>query len=163
MKKLLEEIFTELDRFIDGENERRRSDGGVALPKVEIVILGQASLFLDDQVSAKLNLAQTFDLDALVRSEHLVKKKLNDLLRSHRLELEIEPEKIWIPPNSRFNLFLDLPDTRVTFQDPIFTLVSKAIKAPEKNRFLIEEALGNVDGLEEAIVKYGGDPEEFKS
>lgn len=42
-------------------------------------------------------------------------------------------------------------------------LVSKAIKAPEKNRVVIRDALDKLgEELRERIIKYGGDLEKFK-
>lgn len=56
-----------------------------------------------------------------------------------------------------------MTDLTVLKLDPESALVSKAVKAPEKNKVLIREALasGEFAGLADRILKAGGKLEKF--
>lgn len=62
-----------------------------------------------------------------------------------------------------FEKWIDLKNILVESIDPESTLVSKAVKAPEKNRFLIREAITAkiFPNLVDRILKNGGKLESF--
>jgi hypothetical protein len=165
MKDILLQIFRELNGRIEAENQVREDSGAVKLLPVEIQILGQMSLLANEMAAQFLVLQRTGDLDALIKSSqhfalHVLKK---ELLPKYGLVFDDDSEKIWIPPQSRFEKFCDFRFVRVKLLDPESTLVSKAIKAPQKNKLLIVEAIASeqFSTLVERIEKHGGDLKFF--
>lgn len=70
---------------------------------------------------------------------------------------------IFIPNGSRFSEFARYENVYVEIIDPESALVSKAVKAPQKNKQLIRAALASerYKNLAERIVHAGGDLEFF--
>ncbi len=167
MKEILEKILTQLDNWIEEENERRKAEEDYLLSKVIIQILGQFSLIMHPDV--KLTLFGTGDLDAHIKSAsiaggvHEIKKKLTQLLENQGLELETDDHLIWLPTEATFTEVMNTSHIKCEVVDPIYALCSKAIKAKEKNKILIRDALTEYgDELKGLIKKYGGDLEYFK-
>jgi len=166
MREKLIEIFKHLDAWMEEENLRRRAEDDFVLSKILIRVLGQCSLILHPAVN--LNLFATFDLDAVIKSLASggfdeTKKKLTQLLYDENLELESDAHLIWLPNEATFTEIMDTARIKCEVVDPIYALCSKAIKAKEKNRILVRDALIEYgDELKGLIVKYGGDLEYFK-
>ncbi|MBS1962192.1 MAG: hypothetical protein JST04_08250 [Bdellovibrionales bacterium] len=117
------------------------------------------SLLSNEAVSAVLSLAETGDLDALVDAEYAVLRELKTLLRDVGLIYdELSPE-IWIPPGASFETLFEFSNIVVKRIDPESALVSKAVKAREKNRLLVQEAVASekFPNLLARIEKHGGD------
>lgn len=155
----LRKIFEELDHHITETNEERRENGGPKVPRAGIRILGQMSLLTNEEIAARIDLLETADLDALVDTEYVVFRKLRELLRAAGLVYDETSSEVWIPPNSRFEPLFDLPNVRVERIDAESALVSKAVKAREKNRILIQEAIAAeaFPKLADRIEAHGGD------
>ena len=158
LKKQLETIFTDLNERIDAINKERREDGGRHISKAEVKLLGQMSLLVNDKVSMLLSLAQTADMDALLDMDPLVKKELTEILKKQGLIYDEDSPKVWIPKGTKYEDVFDFKNVRVKSIDPESALVSKAVKAPKKNKHLIREAIasGKFSGLVERIEKNGG-------
>jgi hypothetical protein len=166
MKEKLHEIFQQLDAWMEEENIRRRTDDDYVLSKILIQVLGQCSLILHPSVH--LRLFGTYDLDAVIKSLSSgglseTKRKLTELLYDENLELESDAHLIWLPVEATFTEIMDTPRIKCEVVDPLYALCSKAIKAKEKNKALIRDALIEYgDDLKKLIQKYGGDLEYFK-
>jgi hypothetical protein len=158
MNQILRRIFKLLDQRIAEENAERRESGGNTISSSEVRILGQMSLLANKKVSSVLHLAQTGDMDALV-STVFAKLELKKILVENGLVYDEDSEKIWIPPGSSFEKLFEFPNVLVTVIDPESALVSKAVKAIEKNKFLLREALasGTFKNLLARIEKHGVD------
>lgn len=135
------EIFQKLNESIERENQDRIENGMRRISRCEITILGQASLFAQPELTSKLDLVQTGDLDALLKTEHFVKRELKKILAQYRYVYDEDSDKIFIPKGSQFFNFLDLVHLNVKVIDPESALVSKAVKAPEKNKILVRQAI----------------------
>ncbi len=160
MEELIKEIFTKLDQRVDKENFRRREDGEPALKKSKVLILGQTSLLLDKKLSVRLGLLQTADLDAKLDMEYFVKQKLKELLKEKGLIYDEDSDKIFIPKDSRELDIFDFKNVAVARLDSESVIVSKAVKAPEKNRQLIQSSVvetGLFKTLISRIESEGGD------
>ena len=84
-------------------------------------------------------------------------------MKRENLELDSDSHLIWFPQESTFTIVLETPRIKCEVIDPLFALCSKAIKAPEKNRILIQQALVKYgDDLKNLIKKHGGNLEHFK-
>lgn len=155
----LKTIFTELDRRIAILVKERAETGGPTIARAEIRILGQMSLLTNERVSSQITLADTADLDAQLRTEYVVVKALREILKDHGLVYDETSEEIWIPKEATFEKLFDFENVRVTRIDPESALLSKAIKAKQKNKILIRQALSSkqFSNLAEKIEKNGGD------
>src|ERR1700678_2491105 len=120
-------------------------------------------LLANPRVSAILHLAQTADVDAFLKMDWSVKEEMKKLLAETGLIYDEDSPWIWIPKGAAFEPLLALPNLTVLILDPESALVSKAVKAPEKNKALIREALasGKFKTLADRIVKAGGKLEAF--
>jgi hypothetical protein len=162
-REQLEKLFIELNHRIEKLSRERRDEGLLPIPKSKIQILGQMSLLANEKVSLLLSLAQTGDFDARLKMEHFVKKELQELLKERHLIYDEDSPLVWIPPGAQFELLSDLKHVVVESIDPESALVSKAVKAPAKNKQLIREAIASdvFPTLVDRILKNGGKLEDF--
>lgn len=159
----LKTIFERLDVRIAELNQERRSEGMLGAVGVEIRLLGQMCLLANPRVSAILHLAQTADVDAFLQMDSFVKDEWKKLLSEAGLVYDEDSTLVWIPENAKFDPLFAMKNLTVLALDPESALVSKAVKAPEKNKLLIREALasGEFTGLADRILKAGGKLENF--
>ena len=136
-------IFTELDRRVTALNLERAEFSGIKIGRSEIRVLGQMSLLTNDWVSHQIVLAETGDLDAHVRADRIVEMELRAILIKNGLVYDESSNEIWIAPQSKFEMLFELSNLTILRLDPESCLVSKAIKAKEKNKILIQEALSS--------------------
>jgi hypothetical protein len=158
-RKQFESIFQKLDKRIDAINSSRREEGLSGVGKSKIKLLGQMSLIANEKISAVLSLAQTADVDALLKMDQIVKKQFEAVLKEHGLLYDEDSYLIWIPKGAKFEDVFNLKNVIVKAIDPESALVSKAVKAPEKNKQIIREAIasGKFPDLLDKIEKNGGD------
>lgn len=144
-------------------NLTRREEGLLPLGKAEVRLLGQMSLLANEKASLLLSLARTADLDALLTMNHLLKDELKKLLKKEGLLYDEDSHLIWIPEGAKFDGLFTFANVTVLAIDPESALVSKAVKAPEKNKQLIRQAIasGKFPGLIDRIEVNGGDLEFF--
>ncbi len=165
MKDILIQIFTELNDRITQENLERAKDGRIKIAAFEVKILGQATLLANDLIAKILPLQMTNDLDAVFEANEYFATHLlrTEILPKFNLILDPDSEKVWIPAGSKFEVILNLHHLKVKILDPESALVSKAIKAREKNKVLIIDALASelFPNLAERIEKAGGDLDYF--
>jgi hypothetical protein len=160
---LIQNVMALLDAELADINRERGLEDLPSLKTVEIKILGQMSLLMDP--SAKdINPTATRDLDALIVGDFVAADKLRSILKSKGLVYDELSKEIWLPDNAIFIPYYSSENLTVSYLDPISALTSKAIKAREKNRFLIRRAL-EVFGkaLTQEITRYGGDLNYFRN
>lgn len=132
MREILTEIFNKLNDEVESENGVRRKDGVLPLRRSKIEILGQTSLLAQPDLTYSLSLAQTGDVDALIKADHFVKQRIKAILPTYGLIYDEDSPLIFIPKGSQFLPFLSLQHIEVLIIDPESALVSKAVKAPKK-------------------------------
>jgi hypothetical protein len=159
MKELLLEVFKSVDQAVEEENLRRRKDGMLPLRRSMVVLLGQMSLLVDVKVSAILALAQTGDMDAKLDMDFFVKQQLQKFLAQKGLIYDEDSDKIFIPKNSRELGLFEFKNVLVRRLDPESVLVSKGVKAPDKNRPLLQDATASevFPNMLSRIEEEGGD------
>jgi hypothetical protein len=159
----LKTVFIELDQQIEAIAVERRNEDLFPLPKSKILLLGQMSLLAQEPVSAVLALALTGDVDAHLDMSSTVKQLFTNLLRAEGWMYDEDSPLIWIPPKSIFQPWLHLNFVDVDVIDAESALVSKAVKAPAKNKFLVRQALssGHFPNLAQRIVENSGNLEDF--
>ncbi len=162
-KKRIQSAFADLDKRIRKINSERRVEGLIPVPMSRIRLLGQISLLVHDEVSAFLALAQTGDLDAFLDMSYVVKVELKKSLLKQGLIYDEDSPMIWIPSGAKYEKIFSFESVVVEAIDPESALVSKAVKAPEKNRQLIRQAIasGKFGTLVDRILKNGGKLEDF--
>ncbi len=121
------------------------------------------SLLSNPLVQEQIRLFGTVDVDATVRGEYWIQKKFEELLLEEGLELDPVADEIWLPVEATFTTVFSETILTCLRLDPLGALTSKAIKAREKNRILIRQALPVYGApLEGLIKKYGGDLTYFQ-
>lgn len=162
-KDLIKDLFTELNQRIEEIIRQRRDDGLLPIPKARVQLLGQISLLINEKAAVELSLAQTGDLDALLSMDNIIKAELKKTLSKHGLIYDEDSYLIWIPPAARFEKLFDFDHIIIESIDAESALVSKAVKAPEKNKQLIREAIASekFPTLVNRILENGGKLENF--
>ncbi len=158
-----ETLFKELDTRIEAVNHKRTKEGVMPLPRAEVILLGQMSLLANERVSMLLTLAQTADMDALLTMDAVLKEELRKVLKKHGMVYDEDSHLVWVPKGATFGKLFAFKNVIVKAIDPESALVSKAVKAPDKNKQLIREAiaLGKFPHLVDRIEKNGGNLEFF--
>ncbi len=158
MKKMMKQIFTDLNLTVELENFQRLKDGTLIIPKSEVLLLGQMSLMLNESVAAFLNLIQTADMDAKLRMDYFTKNKLLDLLKAKGLVYDEDSHLVWIPENTKVIELFRFKNIEVKLIDAESILLSKAIHAPQKNKQLIRQAIasGKFPDLVDRIIENNG-------
>ena len=160
--KTFDKIIEKLEARIDLLNEKRIEDDEFRLPKAKITLLGQFSLLANPKISAQLNIPATMDVDAKIEADYAIKKTFIEILKEEGLEYDEDSGLIWIPPGSKFDTLHESPILLVTAISPLYGILSKAIKAKEKNRILVRDAIGVLgEELINLVVKFGGDIDYF--
>lgn len=160
--KLFDEIIKELEILLERENLERLEMGSSPAKKSVITVLGQMSLLLDRLASTSLPLMATVDIDALIQGDDAARQYLINIIKLKGLVLDNLSSEIWIPDDAVFLDYYDSNLIKINYIDPISALTSKAIKAKEKNRYLIKHALSYYgDTLKNKILFYGGDINYF--
>ncbi len=160
--KTFSQIIDKLENKITETNEERVRDNGFRLPKAKITLLGQFSLIANPKISALLNIPATMDVDAKIEADLVIKNLFVQILKEENLKYDEDSGLIWIPNGSTFETLHDTNLLTVAAISPIYGILSKAIKAKEKNRILVGDAIAIFgEKLVELIVHYGGDPQYF--
>ena len=113
--------------------------------------------------TVELTLAATNDVDVYADYPHAVEREFARLLAVEGRELDPLGHEVWMPRETRYNEFFAGRNVRVLVADLEAILLSKALKAPAKNRPLIVEYLAR--GASERFLglarKYRLDLEQF--
>lgn len=160
---LLKKIFNTLNERIVEINKERLAEGLLQIYPCEVTLLGQMSLLASEKAALILTLAQTADMDALLLMDHLAKEELKHILKEQNLVYDDDSYLIWIPPGAIFEELFRFSHVLVKAIDPESALVSKAVKAPAKNKQLLRAAIasGEFTKLVDRIIANGGKLENF--
>lgn len=157
---VLVEIAERLDAWVVERNLEARAEGMLTLRPCTIHLLGQSALM---EVGAPLTLAVTNDIDVRADYAAAIEAELRRLLKRRGKELDPHGDEIWMPKETQYRVLFagELVTLKVADTDAI--LISKALKAPRKNRGLIIEYLahGATPRFMRLARKYGVDLESF--
>ena len=138
------------------ERERRFKDGGPAMAATTIRLVGQLSLFADEEFATHVPLFATQDCDAVIEGDWSVKSIFREVLEGLGLVYDDLSPEIWIPKETEWREIHRDPWLVVTSSRARFTILSKAVKAPAKNGALIRVAAGFYGpALTDLFDKYG--------
>lgn len=159
--KLIDKIINDLEEEL--RLRREELDEDFIINKIEIQMLGQMSLLMNKDITTKMTIAYTNDVDALLKAGSGEFQVFRKVVKSNGLASDELGEEVWTPKDAKFLDYYDSTYVKVTYLDPISALTSKAIKAKEKNRILVRDALKIFgDTLATKIISNGGDLEYFK-
>ena len=153
-------VFRTLDQWVARENIRARADGTRAYGSCSVRVLGQSALWA---AGADLALTVTQDLDAYGDYEWPVQQELERLLAENGKVLDPHGNEVWMPRETRYEPLYQGTFVEAFVADPDAVLVSKALKAAEKNRALVTEYLakGASERFFDLARKYRVDLEQF--
>ncbi|GAB4419568.1 MAG: hypothetical protein OHK0056_29750 [Bacteriovoracaceae bacterium] len=117
----------------------------------------------DEFLSRKIELESTQDFDAFKKASQEVEDILKKVLKEFGLFYDELSDEIWMPEDTKWEQVFKGENVTIFKASAIDVLVSKAIKAKEKNRVLIKKSLQVYgDELKKRILSHGGDPNEFE-
>jgi hypothetical protein len=157
---MLRDIAAELDRWVVEQNFEAEQEGLAPIERCTIRVLGQAALM---EADLPLALASTQDVDVRADCTDSVQKKFEELLRRRGRTLDPLGHEAWMPRETRYRPIYDGRQIRLSIAEPEAVLLSKALKAPSKNRSLITEylAVGASERFLALARKYSLDLEQF--
>ncbi len=165
---MLREVARKLDDWVAARNRKAQEEGLPRFSGTTIKVLGQTALL---EAGVALTLAATNDVDAYADYPHAIDADYPHAIESEfrRLVAEVGREldplghEVWMPRETRYEEFFKGRFIRVLLAEPDAILLSKALKAPAKNRPLILEylAAGPSERFLELTRKYRLDLEQF--
>jgi hypothetical protein len=159
-------FFEQTERELREELEIRKELGDERSIHGEIILLGQLSLLANQSIKkdllSELKLFATTDIDVLVKGEWVIQKALRKISKQFNLEFDELSSEIWIPADAQFIAIYEGEIITVKAIDPESAILTKAIKAKEKNRILVRDALRIYGSqLANRITENGGDLSYF--
>ncbi len=157
---MLREVAQQLDDWILQRNFEFREEGLPQLRKCTIKVLGQTALL---ELGVPLALAATRDVDVVANYEHSVELEFRRLLAARGKDLDALAHEAWMPRETKYCPIFEGEFVTLLCADAEAVLVSKALKAPEKNRVLLLEYLaqGATERFNQLAEKYSLDVEQF--
>ena len=135
---MLTEIAEQLDTWVIERNLEAHSEGWLSLPPCTIYLLGQTALL---EVGAPLRLATTNDVGVRANYVSTIESELRRLLKQVGKELDPLGNEIWMPKETQYSSLFAGEFVTLEVADMEAILISKALKAPHKNRALLVEYL----------------------
>jgi len=157
---MLVAIAERLDAWVVERNLEARAEGMLTHPPCTIHLLGQTALL---ELGVPLRLAVTNDVDVHANYGAAIEAELRRLLKQAGKELDPLGEEVWMPRETRYQRLYAGEFVTLKVADADAVLISKALKAPRKNRALIVEYLarGATPRFMQLAHKYRVDLEAF--
>jgi hypothetical protein len=157
---VLKKVAQKLDAWVIDQNVAAASEGLPRHRSCTIRVLGQTALL---EAELPLRLATTRDVDVRADYDDAVRREFERLLAAAGRELDPVAHEIWMPRETRYLEFYAGNLVRLELAEPEAVLVSKALKAPQKNAPLLTEylALGPSERFLALAKKYKVDLEQF--
>jgi len=155
----LERVVKRFEVEVSKLNQDRRA-GPFGTLKVRV--LGQQALLIRRASLSGLRLLATTDFDAVLNGEPPLEDIFKRFLREEGLTYDEQSPLIWLPEETKCETIYKSEIIEVEGPLPIYLIVSKAVKAPEKNKLLVTQAI-EVFGDEflGMLEKYGADINYF--
>jgi hypothetical protein len=157
---MLSKIAQKLDSWIVAQNLEARREGFPLLRPCRIRVLGQMALL---EARAPLPVTVTNDVDVYADYEYAIEREFRRLLEQEGKSLDPSGHEVWMPRETRYSTLFRGQYVTLQIADLESVLLSKALKAPIKNRTLLTEYLAR--GANERFLamaeKYKLDLEQF--
>ena len=95
------------------------------------------------EAGLSIHVPATMDVDAFATYEYAVKKQFEVLLKEVGRELDPVGHEAWMPSETEYSEYFEGEYVWAYLARPEFVMISKASKAPKKNRVLIVEYLAS--------------------
>ena len=157
---MLRDVARQLDAWVVSRNAEAQTEGLPSYPPCEIRVIGQAALL---EAGCELAVVATADVDVSGHLPFAVEQEFRRLLATEGLELDPVGHEAWMPPETEHTPVFSGRFVTLLVADEAAILVSKAIKAPERNRALIVEYLarGASERFLELARRHSLDLEQF--
>ncbi len=157
---MIEKVAEKLDEWMVARNLEARAEGVLQLRPCCIRVLGQMALL---EGGALLTLALTNDVDVYADYEYAVQCEFRRLLAREGKQLDPLGDEIWMPRETEYTDLYRGRYVTLLVADADSVLLSKALKAPLKNRALLVEYLarGASERFLKMAEKYAVDLEQF--
>jgi hypothetical protein len=157
---VLRNVAERLDSWIIDRNTELQLKGMPAYRPCQIKVLGQAALL---ESGLPLHLAATKDVDVRADYDHAVEAEFRRLLQASGRDLDPVGHEAWMPRETTYTPLYSGRYVALLVADPDAVLVSKALKAPAKNRSLITEylAMGASPRFLQLCKRYAVELEQF--
>jgi hypothetical protein len=157
---MLFKIFEKLDQEIMKLNVEFRAEGSSEIPKFQIKILGQSAL-IESNIALALN--STIDIDAYADFIWVAREKFCEILKENNLVFDELSNEIWMPDETKYISLYEGQFVNGFYAEPEYVLLSKALKAPEKNKNLIVQyiSIGPTQIFLDLCKKYHVNLEDF--
>ena len=137
---MLKNIFKKLDEWIGEQNIERVEGGMLSIRACEIKVIGQTALV---EARISLHVPATMDVDVFANYEDSVRRKFASLLKESGKELDPVGHEAWMPKETEYEVFFVGKWLCAYLAKPEYVLLSKAMKAPDKNSALLVEYLAS--------------------
>jgi len=141
MLSILQDLVQKIEAAIDGANTERALDGQPEFRQVVIRLLGQFGLLVHPHASLALKPVATRDIDALLSGDQPALWLVRAVINQSGYAYDDLSREIWLPTEAQFETLYESRVVKVEVVAPVFNLLSKAKKAPERNRNLIVKGL----------------------
>jgi hypothetical protein len=135
---MLKAVAAKLDAWVIARNLEASEEGGLLSKPCRIRVLGQTAL-LEAGVTLHLNVTNAVVVYA--NYGHSVGAQFRRLLAEEGKELDPLGKEVWIPRETRYSDLFRGEYVTMQVADAEAVLLSKALKAPQRNRSLIVEYL----------------------
>ena len=141
MENLLETLIDRLESKLSAQERESEALGSPSLSGGSVTLLGQFALICQPEAAKLLKLRATFDVDAIIKARGGFQTHFREVVKELGFELDDLSEESWIPEGAVFNKLYEGQRFTISALDPISVLISKAVKAPERNRILVRDAI----------------------
>ncbi|MEZ4815501.1 MAG: hypothetical protein R3A80_09895 [Bdellovibrionota bacterium] len=157
---MLQEVFAALEEWANERSLKYRNEGLMPLGHCLIQVVGQTALL---EAKLDIHLAATADVDVHQQIEHVFRKKLEELLQEKGKFLDPVGHEAWMPDETKYKTIFKGRYVEGAIAEPEYVLISKALKAPKRNKeLLIDYLASNPSDLFYALAKkYKISLEEF--
>ena len=135
---MLKEIVQQLDEWMKGQATEAMAEGRVLPKPCWIHLLGQMSLI---ETGLPFELLATNDVDVRANYDHQVKKEFERLLAKRALVLDPVGHEAWMPKETIYTTLFEGRYVTLKVADVESVLLSKGLKAPQKNTALLTDYL----------------------
>ena len=130
-------LFDSINRF-ETIVEKLNQDRSVGpFRRLRVTVLGQHGLLIQKDKLSNIDLLATNDFDAFLNGEPPLEDIFKKTLRENGLTYDEKSEYIWLPEETRYSVIYESESIIVESPLPIYLIVSKAVKAPLKNKQLV--------------------------
>lgn len=137
---MLKGVFENLDAWAVERNLNAIDACERFLPVTDILIIGQTALL---EAKFDFPVVATMDVDAYKEITYRIKVKFEELLAIKGKHLDPVGHEAWMPDETEFKTIHDGKIIIGKIAEPVFVIISKAKKSPEKNKFLIADYLAS--------------------